>query len=201
MTATSTDGLAAATVPAIELREIAVLLALAEELHFGHAADRLQLNRSRVSQIINTIETRIGGRLFERTSRRVRFTPLGEQLASELAGPYGQLCDILISAREAARGVAGQLRIGIYAMSAGPHMSEIVGTFETRHPDCEVAFVNVGYDRRYLDMLRAREVDMLAPRLPLTEPDVTVGPILSREEPCGDRGQARPTRRAGVDQL
>jgi DNA-binding transcriptional LysR family regulator len=112
----------------------------------------------------------------------VRLTPLGEQLASELAPAYRQLNDVLVHAREAATGVAGELRIGIYAMSAGAHMPEIVRTFETRHPECEIAFVNVGYDRSYLDVLRAREVDMLATRLPLTEPDITIGPVLTREK-------------------
>jgi hypothetical protein len=42
-------------------------------------------------------------------------------------------------------------------------------------------FINTGFDRSYLDFLRHREIDMLATRLPLNEPDVTVGPVLSRE--------------------
>jgi DNA-binding transcriptional LysR family regulator len=61
-------------------------------------------------------------------------------------------------------------------------MPEIVRTFESRHPDCEVEFVNTGYERNNLDVLREREVEMLATRIPLRQPDITVGPILSREE-------------------
>jgi DNA-binding transcriptional LysR family regulator len=167
--------------PEAELREIHVFVTVADELHFARTADRLGLTRPRVSQMVRTLEARVGGKLFERTSRHVRLTPLGEQLACELAGPYRQLRDVLVRAREAATGVAGELRVGIYAMSAGPYMAEIVRTFETRHPDCEVTFVNVGYERSYLDVLRAGEIDMLATRLPVTAPDVTVGPILSHE--------------------
>jgi DNA-binding transcriptional LysR family regulator len=165
----------------IELREIRVFLALARELHFARTAERLGITPSYVSQTIRTLEVRIGGKLFERTSRRVRLTTLGEQLASELADPYRQLRDVLIRAREVATGVAGELRIGIYAISAGPHMPDIVRTFEARHPHCKVRFVNVGYERSYVDVLRAGEIDMLATRLPLTAPDVTGGPILSHE--------------------
>jgi DNA-binding transcriptional LysR family regulator len=168
--------------PPVELSDLAVFLAVADELHFGRAAERLQINRSRASQIINTIELRIGGRLFDRTSRRVRLTPLGEQLASELATPYRELKDALLRAREAATGVAGTLRIGFYAMSAGPHMPDIVRVFETRHPHCEVVFVNIGYERSYVDILRTGEIEMLATRLPLTAPDISIGPILSHEE-------------------
>jgi DNA-binding transcriptional LysR family regulator len=166
----------------IELREIRVFLALARELHFARTAERLGISPSYVSQTIHTLEVRIGGKLFQRTSRRVQLTSLGEQLAFELADPYRQLRDVLIRAREAATGAPGELRIGIYAISAGPHMPEIVRTFETHHPDCRVTFVNVGYERSYVDVLRAGEIDMLATRLPLTAPDITVGPILSHEE-------------------
>ncbi len=75
----------------IELREIRTFIVLSEELHFGRAAERLELTPSRISQVVRTLETRLGGRLFDRTSRRVALTPLGEQLL-ERAGPvYEQL--------------------------------------------------------------------------------------------------------------
>jgi DNA-binding transcriptional LysR family regulator len=69
----------------VELREIEMFLALAEELHFGRTAERLYVSQSRVSQVIQLMETRVGGRLFERTSRRVQLTPLGAQLRDALA--------------------------------------------------------------------------------------------------------------------
>jgi DNA-binding transcriptional LysR family regulator len=61
---------------------------LAEELHFGRTAERMFTSRSRVSQVIRAMETRAGGRLFERTSRQVRLTPLGEQLRDRLRPGY-----------------------------------------------------------------------------------------------------------------
>ena len=168
---------------AVELRELRVFLAVAEELHFGRAAERLHINRSRVSQIVNGLEAKVGGRLFERTSRRVRLTPVGERLRDNVARPLELLEHGFSDAYAVARGIAGSLRIGIYfTLNLGPHMPEIVRTFESRHPDCEVAFVNTGFERNYVDALRQGEVDMLAARLPLTAPDITVGPILSREE-------------------
>jgi len=53
---------------------------------------------------------------------------------------------------------------------------------KARHPGAEVVFLNTSLDREYLDSLRAGEVDMLASRLPLSQPDLTIGPVLSREE-------------------
>jgi DNA-binding transcriptional LysR family regulator len=167
----------------IEMRELRVFLTLCEELHFGRAAERLGLTHSRVSQVIRLLETQVGGRLFDRTSRRVRLTPVGERLRDNLAQPFEQLERAIGDARTVATGVAGTLRIGIYfTLSAGPHMPNIVRTFESRHPDCGVDFVNTGYERSYVDVLRAGEVDMLATRVPLEAPDITIGAILSREE-------------------
>jgi DNA-binding transcriptional LysR family regulator len=169
--------------PQADLREIHVFLVLAQELHFARTAERLGITPSHVSQTIRTLEARVGGKLFDRTSRRVQLTPVGEQLQTSLAPAYEQVERAFGDARHAAVGVAGRLRIGIYfTLSGGPHMAEIIRTFELRHPDCEVEFVNTGYEHNYLDVLRARSVDLLATRIPLTAADITVGPILSREE-------------------
>ena len=102
-------------VPEIELRELRVFLTLAEELHFGRAGDRLQIDRSPVSQVIATLETRIGGKLFERTSRRVRLTALGEQLRAGVAPVYEQLRREIALVQETATGATGTLRIGTYS--------------------------------------------------------------------------------------
>ena len=75
----------------MDTAEIEVFLVLAEELHFGRTAERLRLPQPRVSRLVAALERRAGGALFERTSRRVRLTPLGQQLASQLRPAYAQL--------------------------------------------------------------------------------------------------------------
>jgi DNA-binding transcriptional LysR family regulator len=166
----------------VELREIRVFLTLAEELHFGRTADRLAVTPSRVSQTIRTLEARVGGELFVRTSRRVRLTPLGEQMLENIGPAYERLEQAFANTREAATGVAGPLRLGSYnPVNYGPHFLEIVKAFETRHPGCEVLTTDTGLGRDQFDWLRHDEVDVLAMRLPLARPDVTIGPILSRE--------------------
>jgi len=64
----------------MELRQIDCFLAVATELHFGKAAERLILAQSSVSEAIRSLEQEIGGRLFLRTSRRVALTELGAKL-------------------------------------------------------------------------------------------------------------------------
>jgi DNA-binding transcriptional LysR family regulator len=167
----------------LELREIRTFLTLAEELHYGRTADRLGVTPSRVSQTIRLLEVRVGGKLFDRTSRRVRLTPLGERLLDDAGPAYDQLHRAYAKAHEMATGVAGTLRLGTYTpVTGGPHLLEIVKTFQTRHPDCRVQLIETGLARDQLEWLRHDEADLLAMRLPFDHPDVVIGPILSRED-------------------
>lgn len=61
-------------------------------------------------------------------------------------------------------------------------MAKIIRTFTAGHPGAGVELVDTGFQRDDLEWLRAGNVDMLATRLPATDPDVIVGPILSREQ-------------------
>jgi LysR substrate binding domain len=104
-------------------------------------------------------------------------------VAIRTARPYGELCDALTRARESATGVAGTLRIGLYTtLNTGPHMTEKVDTFATRHPGCEVTFSHTGTTAA-ISMCCARARSTCSPlACHLNAADVTVGPVLSREE-------------------
>ena len=95
--------------PPVELRELHVFLTVAEELHFGHAAERLDINPSRVSQVIRELESKLGGRLFERTSRRVRLTPFGERARRQLEPSYDALRLAVQAARQDAQTISGSV--------------------------------------------------------------------------------------------
>ena len=69
----------------VELRELRIFLVLAEELHFGRTAERLGISQPGVSEAVRVLESRIGVKVFDRTSRRVRLTPgKGEGLKRSL---------------------------------------------------------------------------------------------------------------------
>lgn len=163
----------------VELRELRAFLVVAEELHFARAADRLGITSSRASQTIATLETRLGVRLFERTSRRVALTSLGERLLAELSPHLAALDEILARARQSSGQVSGRLRLAaMLRLTAGPHIAEIIEAFEHEHPAASVRF---DHDDGYLENLRRGRWDIIAARLPLSDPDVTIGPVLTRE--------------------
>lgn len=166
----------------MELREIEIFLTLADELHFGRTAERLYLSSSRISQTVRTLEARVGGELFERTSRRVLLTPLGERLRDRLRPAYDEIYRAFAEVREVASGITGQLRIALLNFVAGgPRFSEIVQAFTLAHPGCDVV-VYEAFPGEALNRLRRGELDLVAHWLPLQQPDLTVGPVLLREE-------------------
>ena len=90
----------------MELRDIEIFLALAEELHFGRTADRLHVSQARVSQSIAKQERQIGAPLFARSSRRVELTAIGIQLRDDLSAGYQRILDGTRAAAATARTIA-----------------------------------------------------------------------------------------------
>ncbi|MYS86063.1 LysR family transcriptional regulator [Embleya scabrispora] len=163
----------------MELRDIEIFLALAEELHFGRTAERLRISQARVSQAIKKQERRIGAPLFERTSRSVTLTPVGQVLRGELQQAYDLINSGLARASDAAAGVAGVLRLGVMGV-LGNEMRPVIDAFRTRYPGCDVEVVEYHFGAPF-SRLRTGAVDLQLMWLPIHEPDLTVGPVTLTE--------------------
>jgi DNA-binding transcriptional LysR family regulator len=163
----------------IELRELRLFLVLAEELHFGRTADRLGLTTSRVSQTLRALERKLGGRrLFDRTSRVVTLTHAGGILRNELRTAVAGLDNTLERAQVRGAG-PGLVRVGVLnAASGSAVLNEAIMRFEAAYDGAAVRLATTPFDDR-LGPLRRREVQLSVTRLPLAEPDVVIGPLLS----------------------
>ncbi|MEW9551458.1 LysR family transcriptional regulator [Nonomuraea sp. NPDC050783] len=162
----------------MDFRELECFVVLSEELHFARTADRLYLSPARVSQLLRSLESRIGGRLFDRTSRRVRLTPLGERFLTDLRPAYDGLRGAVSRARAAAREVAGTLRVGFLATPTDA-VTASVRAFERGHPGCATELVEIPMSDPF-GKLRAGQVDVAFTLLPVEEPDLATGPALNR---------------------
>ncbi|KAB8193609.1 LysR family transcriptional regulator [Nonomuraea phyllanthi] len=158
---------------AVEFRELECFVVLSEELHFARTAERLYLSPGRVSQLMRSLETRIGGRLFQRTSRRVRLTPLGERFLADLRPAYDGLASAVSRAKAAAREVTGVLRVGFLATPTEV-VTGSVRAFERRHPECAVELVEIPLSDPF-SKVRAGQVDLAFTLLPVDEPDLATG--------------------------
>jgi DNA-binding transcriptional LysR family regulator len=161
--------------------EMKVFLALAEELHFGRTAERLYLPQPRVSRLIVSLEREVGGTLFERSTRRVRLTPLGRDLRDRLRPAYQEMLRALAAAKAAAQAPDGVLRIGFTASTEGQALNRLVGTFTRNYPTCHIEFCEAALFDPYRD-LRGGEIDVLVNWSLRGEPDLTYGPLIDLQE-------------------
>ncbi|MFE3688613.1 LysR family transcriptional regulator, partial [Streptomyces sp. NPDC059095] len=180
----------------IEIRELESFLVLAQELHFGRAGERLYISQSRVSQLLRSLESRIGAPLVERTSRRVRLTPLGESFLAGLRPAYDTLRATVDEARAAARGVGGKLRIGFQG-TIDDCLGEAIARFGDRYPDCAIDIVEIPLCDPF-GPLRRREVDCAVVLLPVGAVGQGPGPGLKPQPPARTRGGTPPQAAPGT---
>ncbi|MGW8377516.1 LysR family transcriptional regulator [Streptomyces sp. ODS28] len=163
----------------LEIRELEAFLALAEELHFGRAGERLYVSQSRVSQLLRALESRVGARLVERTSRRVRLTPLGDHLLAGLRPAYDALQQSVDEVRTAARGIDGMLRVGFQG-APDDHVMNALSLFHNRYPDCVADLVEIPLSDPFGPVHRG-EVDAAVVLMPMEERELVLGPVFSRQ--------------------
>ena len=161
----------------MDWQEIEAFLAVADELHFGRAAERLGLSQARVSQVVKKLERRIGAPLFDRTTRRVSLTPIGQELLADLRPAHQSVLDSIARAQAAGRGITGVLDIGFLGPLAGRILLDVVDTLGSTHPDLEIRLLatEVADPCR---PLRDHDVDLLLTQLPVNEPGITNGPVV-----------------------
>jgi DNA-binding transcriptional LysR family regulator len=166
----------------VELREIRVFLALADELHFGRTAEQLGLTQSRVSQSLRGLEHKLGVQLFHRTSRRVSLTAAGERFREDIGAAYGELTDALRRAHSTSHDVSGTVRLGAHnAATIEARLLAVIDSFEAANPACTVKVVELSFGDR-VDPLKHGEIDLLVTHLPVDDAELVVGPIVDREE-------------------
>src|SRR5579875_3512971 len=106
----------------MELRQLRYFVAVAEELHFRRAAQRLHISQPPLTRQIAALEAELGCRLLERTRRRVQLTPAGEAFLGQARTILGELDVAVATARAIGSGQAGVLRIAF----VGSALSSIV---------------------------------------------------------------------------
>jgi DNA-binding transcriptional LysR family regulator len=132
-----------------------------------------------VSQLLRALERRIGGRLVERTSRRVSLTPLGQEFLESLRPAYAALERVVANTQETATGGGGQLRIGFQG-TANDNILAAVATFQEQHPCCLIEVMELPLNDPF-GALRRGEVDSAVVLLPVAEDDLVLGPTFSEQ--------------------
>ena len=160
----------------MDLRQIDCFLAVATELHFGKAAERLHLAQSSVSEAIRSLEQEVGGRLFIRTSRRVQVTDLGAKLRLGVEPAALVLRATLDDCRKTALGKSNRLRIGfigggLYELTL-PFVRQLKGKF-----NLDIDWVELTPVEQF-EAVASGKVDAAFCRLPLSHDGLVQSVIL-----------------------
>lgn len=118
----------------IDLRQLRQFVAVAEELNFRRAAERLHMSQPPLSQTIRSLEDELGTLLFNRTRRRVELTQPGRVLLDEAHRVLSQMARALDAARGAAQGMTGRLSIGFVPSATYAILPAVLRQFRKHHP-------------------------------------------------------------------
>jgi DNA-binding transcriptional LysR family regulator len=118
----------------IELRHLRYFVAVAEELHFGRAANRLHIAQPPLSQQIRKLEDILGHALFTRTSRAVKLTSAGQTFLDRARRTLQSVQEDLDEARSIGRGEEGFLRVGFISSSMLTPLPAMLGQYRREYP-------------------------------------------------------------------
>ena len=122
----------------VEVREARYFIAVAEELNFGRAAERLQMSQPPLSAAIKALERRLGVVLLHRTTREVRLTPPGAVFLTQCRVVVAAAHSADSAARQAADGQAGELRIGAVTTAFTDPLPQALHAFTQSHPRVDI---------------------------------------------------------------
>jgi DNA-binding transcriptional LysR family regulator len=165
----------------MELRQFRYFVAVAEELHFSRAAERLHIGQPPLSLQIKAIERELGVSLFKRNRRKVELTDAGQLFLSEARAALAQAARAVETAKRAARGEVGTLRLSFITSAPLTRVfTRAVRSFRLALPDVHLE-VRIQTSQQILDALLLGHIDVGVVRPAATAPipaGITAVPII-----------------------
>lgn len=163
----------------MELRYLRYFVAVAEELSFTRAAERLHMAQPPLSQQIRRLETRLGVTLLRRTKRRVELTEAGRIFLRQAYQSIHAIEQGVLLAQRADRGEIGQLAIGLLVYISYTLIPPILRTFRARYPEVNVV-LRLLTNTQQIAALRSGQIDVSFMRPPVNDPEIATK-LISRE--------------------
>lgn len=144
----------------MELRHLRYFVAVAEELHFSRAAERLHIGQPPLSQAIQALEADIGAQLFERSKRWVRLTEAGKLFLADARRILALSEQAADTARRAERGEAGELRMGFtFSIPFSPLFAAVINRYRQQFPAVSLTLHEMATQPQ-LDAISQRTMDI-----------------------------------------
>lgn len=161
----------------MELRHLHYFIAVAEELHFSRAAERLRISQPPLSQQIRSLEDELSVKLFERTKRQVRLTEAGKVFLERSYLVLAQLEQAIEVTQRIGRGEVGRLEIGFVGSATYTVLPNILSVFRKQFPAVELRLHELTTAQQ-IQALYHKQVDVGIVRSAVIEPGLSVECIL-----------------------
>jgi DNA-binding transcriptional LysR family regulator len=164
----------------IELRQLRYFVTVAEELHFGKAAQRLHMTQPPLSQAIAQLEEMLGAPLFDRNRRGVALTPAGGALLPEARRLLAQAQELPALVRRAASGETGRLALAFVSSADYSVLPPFLRAYRAAYPQVQIALQEATSDLQLEDLMHGRiDAGLLIPPLPdRAKPELDYLPVL-----------------------
>lgn len=157
----------------MELRHLHYFIAVAEELHFSRAAERLHISQPPLSQQIRDLEEELGVKLFERTKRHVQLTEAGKEFLERSYRVLAQLEQAIVATQQIGRGEVGRLAIGFVGSAMYTVLPEILRAFREQFPAVELQLRELTTAQQ-IQALYDKQVDIGIVRSAISEPGLSM---------------------------
>ncbi len=143
----------------IDLSDLRAVVMLAEELNFGRAAERLLMSQPPLTRLVADVEKGVGARLFERTTRRVALTPVGEVFVAEARATLARMDAAMQVVSAAARRQAGHLRLAYTPLALQTVLPRLLAALRERDHDASIDLMEL-WGQEQPEALRSGRVDL-----------------------------------------
>jgi DNA-binding transcriptional LysR family regulator len=144
----------------VDLQQLRAFLAVAEELHFGRAAERLHMAQPPISRGIRQLERELGATLFERSTRRVTLTSVGESLVEPARAVLDALDRVERVARAAGVGEIGHVRLAYAGASSNVIVGQLARAVKQQHPGISLELRSQHFAQPAMQLLSRGDIDI-----------------------------------------
>lgn len=161
----------------MELRWLEVFVAVAEELHFGRAAERVRMAQSPLSQVVRKLERQLGVSLFDRNTRSVSLTAAGAALLPHARAVLAEIELAQRATRTASGQVYGRVRIGFSGLLNHATLPPLTSAIRRRYPAIELNLVGRSSSAELINALRHGSLDLAFIGLPNEREGIVSRPV------------------------
>ena len=163
-----------------DLKQLRCFVTVGEDLHFGHAAKRLNMTQPPLSRQIQMLEYTLNLQLFRRTSRSVQLTPAGRAFLADARRILALVDHAASAAQRISKGEAGLVKLGFTAASSYSFLPRLLACVKSELKDIQVELSEM-VTIQQIEALRESRLDLGLVRPPVDEPDMATARVASEQ--------------------